>query len=433
MTFRFPLHALFIAWIAWGTVPAGLSAPRNRPQFDPSLVSRDPSEGLFLQQIVMVPAPDPDSTRLFVFVRIAPACLQFVDTDSGYAARFDLTALVLDKAGGTVSSRIVKKSVIAATYPETRAADFSTGGRFEFSLPPGEYSVQSEVYDLETQSPFRRTLAASIPDRRKSNPTISALLFFRGAPAAGPPDAADPPFPAMPPVRSASDSSFMSAAYLYWNLPDTSLMVSYRITREKTAPAVQDSFRLKPAGPLLRIVIPVSGRLDFGLYKLDVRVTGASRKCEASAAFQVQWGGRAPRTAEGGEDWEALAYVMAASEFKRLKALPPEERDGAVAAFWKSRDPAPETGDNGLEREFHGRVQFANRNFSTFKGRMAGWRMDRGRIYIQYGPPERIEKSSPFERTGGVEIWYYRDISKTFIFADRNGMGNYRLVREDNE
>jgi GWxTD domain-containing protein len=58
-----------------------------------------------------------------------------------------------------------------------------------------------------------------------------------------------------------------------------------------------------------------------------------------------------------------------------------------------------------------------------------GWRTDRGRVWILYGPPEEIERN-PFAIEGfPYEVWsYYEGGSNTFVFYDRDGSGNYIQV-----
>ena len=71
------------------------------------------------------------------------------------------------------------------------------------------------------------------------------------------------------------------------------------------------------------------------------------------------------------------------------------------------------------------RVNHANLNFSNLN---KGWRSDRGRIYIIYGPPDTVERYSN-QSDGIYEIWEYPSGLK-FIFLDRNGFGNFMLVRQ---
>ena len=91
--------------------------------------------------------------------------------------------------------------------------------------------------------------------------------------------------------------------------------------------------------------------------------------------------------------------------------------------------PTPETQRNELKEEFFRRIDHANRSFGEIFGGREGWRTDRGRVYIKNGPPDEVERPSMELNMPRVEIWLYSRLNKRFIFTDRQGNGEYRLVR----
>ena len=99
--------------------------------------------------------------------------------------------------------------------------------------------------------------------------------------------------------------------------------------------------------------------------------------------------------------------------------------------FWKDRDPDPETPQNEFRDEYLKRLDYANRNFRAFK--LPGWRTDRGRVYMVYGPPSDVERHPNEPNLYPYEIWYYHELQNgvKFIFADLDGQGNYRLLHSD--
>jgi len=117
--------------------------------------------------------------------------------------------------------------------------------------------------------------------------------------------------------------------------------------------------------------------------------------------------------------------VASSREINKISRGDREERKQKFLNFWKSKDPTPGTDKNELMIEYYRRVYFANRNFS--EGR-EGWKTDRGRIYIIYGPPDNVDRH-PFElNTKPYVVWHYYTINKTFYFVDETGFGDYRLV-----
>src|SRR3974390_2029168 len=60
-----------------------------------------------------------------------------------------------------------------------------------------------------------------------------------------------------------------------------------------------------------------------------------------------------------------------------------EERDQFIEAFWARRDPTPDTEENEFKEDHYARIAYANEHFAAG---IPGWKTDRGRIYIVYGP-----------------------------------------------
>jgi GWxTD domain-containing protein len=104
-----------------------------------------------------------------------------------------------------------------------------------------------------------------------------------------------------------------------------------------------------------------------------------------------------------------------------------EELEGADAKrnflteFWRRR-PA------GLRETYMARVEYANRAFGIM-GRK-GYRTDRGRVHIVYGPPDDIERHPSETETRPYEIWSYNNIQGgvVFVFVLRNSGGDHELV-----
>ncbi|MFT5368732.1 MAG: GWxTD domain-containing protein [Candidatus Latescibacterota bacterium] len=73
------------------------------------------------------------------------------------------------------------------------------------------------------------------------------------------------------------------------------------------------------------------------------------------------------------------------------------------------------------------RMHYVDRNFSV--GRQRGSDMDKGRVYIQYGPPADILYQTSAAGQRPFELWVY-EIQRRyeFVFRDRRGVGVYELV-----
>ena len=77
---------------------------------------------------------------------------------------------------------------------------------------------------------------------------------------------------------------------------------------------------------------------------------------------------------------------------------------------------------------YKSRVEHANESFGML-GR-EGYRTDRGRVYIVYGPPDDIERHPNESDTKPYEIWTYNNIQGgvEFDFLQRIQGSDYELV-----
>lgn len=118
---------------------------------------------------------------------------------------------------------------------------------------------------------------------------------------------------------------------------------------------------------------------------------------------------------------EDVVYIISSEEravFEKLTT--PEEKDQFIEQFWFRRDPDPRTPTNEFKEEHYRRIAYAN---EKFKSGLAGWKTDRGRIYIIWGPPDQVEayptggnyERQPHEGGGFTSVypferWWYRHL-----------------------
>ena len=146
---------------------------------------------------------------------------------------------------------------------------------------------------------------------------------------------------------------------------------------------------------------------------------------------------------------EDVVYIISDEEKKAFHQLnTDEEREQFVEQFWLRRDPTPDTDENEFKEEHYRRIAYANEHYASG---IPGWRTDRGRIYIQYGPPDEIESHAsggsyerPMSEGGGetetypFEQWRYRyidGVGQNIIleFVDKSMSGEYRMTMDPTE
>lgn len=148
---------------------------------------------------------------------------------------------------------------------------------------------------------------------------------------------------------------------------------------------------------------------------------------------------------------EDVAYIITDEErtaWKRFQT--DEEREQFIEQFWLRRDPTPDTQENEFKEEHYRRIAYTNERFASG---IPGWKTDRGRIYITFGPPDEIEShpsggtyQRPIEEGGGTtstypfEKWRYRYLEGIGLgndinieFVDPTMTGEYRMTMDPSE
>jgi GWxTD domain-containing protein len=148
---------------------------------------------------------------------------------------------------------------------------------------------------------------------------------------------------------------------------------------------------------------------------------------------------------------EDVAYIITAEERAAFQQLSTgQQRENFIESFWLRRDPTPGTLTNEFKEEHYRRIAYANDRFAS---KLPGWKTDRGRIYITFGPPDEVEShpsggsyNRPASEGGGststfpFEVWRYRYLEGAGLganvqieFVDTSMNGEYRMTMDPSE
>jgi GWxTD domain-containing protein len=146
---------------------------------------------------------------------------------------------------------------------------------------------------------------------------------------------------------------------------------------------------------------------------------------------------------------EDVVYIITPEERTAfLQMATNEEREQFIENFWLRRDPTPDTPENEFKEEHYRRIAYTNERYSSG---IPGWKTDRGRIYIIWGPPDSKDEhpaGGPYTRTpeeGGGETstypfedWHYNYLEGVgnnidLEFVDPTGSGEYHLTTDPSE
>jgi len=146
---------------------------------------------------------------------------------------------------------------------------------------------------------------------------------------------------------------------------------------------------------------------------------------------------------------EDVVYIISPSERSAfLQYDTNEEREQFIEQFWLRRSSNPDLPDNDFKEEHYRRIAYANEHYASG---IPGWKTDRGRMYIMWGPADEIDShpsggtyDRPMEEGGGStttypwETWrwrYLEGIGENIIleFVDPSGSGEYHLTMDPSE
>jgi GWxTD domain-containing protein len=146
---------------------------------------------------------------------------------------------------------------------------------------------------------------------------------------------------------------------------------------------------------------------------------------------------------------EDVIYIISPEERSAFLHLQTnEEREQFIEQFWQRRNPDPDSAENTFKEEHYRRIAYTNEHFSSG---IPGWKTDRGRIYIMWGPADEVQShpsggsyDRPAEEGGGetstypFEDWRYRYLegigeNVEIEFVDPTMSGEYKLTMDPSE
>lgn len=355
-----------------------------------------------------------------------------------------------------------------STYFYSRAVDSATAAagniklfnKLTLMIPPGVYKANLRVIDVSSKRE-----GSFLYDRIVIPPVVADRLALSGLElafsikAAGDENTQANPrmikngweiIPSPLGVFSQEDTAIYVYAELY-NLPFDStkksqFKLNYKAFRSDGTLQMDygDMLEDKPGGSavianILKIAGWEPGKYDLKLSATDLESGSVAEAAKRFIVFpksgvlpgMVTYSQKSSLDTAGAATMSnILHFLLSAQELAIFNSLTDSGKVRYANQFLKDKDPTPGTMVNEYWESAFRRYQYANEHFSSLPEFNDGWRMDRGRVLMQYGDwDERDEIAAPaYERPW--ERWYYRSIQGgvLFIFEDNSGYGDYKLV-----
>lgn len=338
-----------------------------------------------------------------------------------YAAAIEISIVFEPGRPGPLQGRAWERRLVVAGFEATRSARAAMVERRTIDLRPGRYRATVRVRDLGAGTESKATQSIVVPDYTRVPVGFADLEL-------GVVDSLGAFLPTISRVFGAEVGRLAARAALFdrragpW--PRT-YAFHYRVLDDAGERVVEGTTNVSVGHSAEAVLIrPTSTDLFLGRYVLEVELVDGHSRWRVDRSFEVEESGP-PSGAEFERMLEPLSYIASTEEIDRLRRLKPEEHAAGWEEFWRSRDPNPETPRNEALIEFIRRVRYTERHF---QGYGPGWRSDMGRIYIRYGPASQIESRPASTTSPQLEIWYYENPSRRFVFGDREGFGRFVLM-----
>ena len=379
----------------------------------------------FHYDLVNVASPDPELSRLQVYLKIAFDELQFTLSEEQFQAKFEISVVLYDKKGNQVDGKIEEEDVVAENFDITNSRQAYSTSYLKFDLEPGTYKITINLSDMETKKNRSVKDEFRLRDFNEKKLMVSDLAFVRNIVVDSlgvksfHPDVANC-------IKEINDDLHVYFEVYSQSEKDEQFQISYTIKDLKGQAVIQNDYKRRKddARTLESFLLPTS-ELSQGKYLLELMVKSGLRRTEIKKPFFIRWANMPATISDIELAIRQVKYIADKKEFDKLKNAAADEKLHKFEEFWNSHDPSPGTDANEGMDEFYRRVQYTNENFTVFRD---GWKTDMGMIYIIFGPPSDIERH-PFDLENKPhEYWYYHDINKQFVFMDQSGFGEYRLL-----
>jgi len=364
--------------------------------------------------------------------------LVFVKDDNGYKAGFSLVVEVTDSLGNFVDRQIKDDKIQVNDYQETDSDILFYQGLLTFHIPKGNYNFLPLITDINSKDELKpkkkenftftakniNLLPPLVVNSKKgkcNNKDISVLTNYEGF----------VPFNnnSYDLIIPSIDTSLNNLKAIIINNEDT-LFNNYL----KESDVFSLNFQVcdsqividQPGdiAPTRNFIIKnlctqlAEGNIIFLLFK------GEEQKPYVTYYGQCLWFDKPFALMNSEFAIRILKYMTGEDEISKILSVKEKNYPKELYKFWKKYDPTPATQYNEVMSEYYKRVDYTSKNFSTISNKK-GFDTDRGKIYIQFGKPKRIERSSNNEGKI-VETWYYGQ-QKKFTFIDKQGTGEFPL------
>lgn len=381
--------------------------------------------------------PSGDDFTVYYSYKIPYSQLFFEKTGDVFNAGFSVNIEVSDSVSNTIKRAYDNKNISVTDYDITVSSTTYLQGLISIKLNEGKYKLISIITDKNSNR--ERTLSPRTIVLSKKEKILFPIVFNQDTMSC---DNIESYI-----LSNNSSTVLFNKPYNYLAIPvtDSSIKSLTINAKQNKADVISNEVNTEPlllsssfvlcndnvvirkdnSGIKYFLFKHFSSKLNEGLLNLVV-IPDNDLNQKKEFNLKVIWIGK-PISLKDPE--EAIKYLNIIEPEKKVsQLLAGSDYEKSLNSYWKPLDPTPNTNYNELMNEFYQRVDYANNKFKFIDGN-GGAYSDRGKTYIKYGTPDKIERNTSNDDKV-IETWFYYNPKRTFVFVDNEGTGEYLLMAD---
>lgn len=398
----------------------------------PPLHSRLPFES----EIISLPRTD-DYFSVYYTFRVPYKLLVFERKSESFEAEFRVIVEIMDENSVLVARDINDSRITVSTFEETNDNSLYLQNFLEFKIKAGEYEVAAIISDRNSSGelPIKPKKITLEKNKSVQHPLVIIAQDFLCeekkafilANAGGKVPFSGDKYNLIIPL---ADTSVTELNIIVENEDET--IISTKVDESYIIPiGVVDcdkhiSVTSSSENVSLRhfVVRNVNEKLKEG--DVILKVSNDDNSFEEEFHSEVVWFNKPFSLMDPEKAIEYLNFVESDSIVYSMLKESSSDYPELLNNYWLKYDPTPETVYNEIMFEYYNRVDYAIKEFRGIS-KDNGAKTDRGVVYIKFGKPDKIERTSN-PQGQMIEIWNYSDQERKFLFIDRKGTGNFTLT-----
>jgi GWxTD domain-containing protein len=378
----------------------------------------------------------PGKGRVDIYVQVPYPEINFVKEGEQYTGRFDISAAVLSQEKQQLWQKSQFIELHVKDFSQTISNRYFNLKQFSTDITPGKYELLLQVTDQESKKVEAIKKSIVVRDFENDTLALSDVMLVRRT-------IIDSARMNIVPNLTGMIDKELARFYLFFEIYNhtqyDSVQLVCKFINSKREVGAQRSKSERLTGNRTQTVWQIDTlSIVPGKYVILVEAVGKSHadsgesfRASISRSCIVRMKNMSLIIADIDKAADQLQYIAQGSEISHIKeATTSDEKQKRFLEFWAKRSPDSKAPNNELMEEYFSRVEYANKNYTSF---MEGWRTDRGMVLIRFGPPQTIERH-PFDSNNKpYETWYYYNQNREFVFVDETGFGDYRLLYPDTD